>query len=263
MAEVMERVNNKNNTETTLSNVATELVTEEVDLREKILDLRKKVESSFVELAETLYEVYTHASFAGWGFENFKEYCEEELQIKYRRCAYMVSIAQKVEVLGLSWDDIKEIGWTKSRALIPILGSEQSDRTPQEWIDRAHDMTVKAIEEEVKTVRSNEKAIDDASTERTEVETKYTFTFDESQMQLLADTLETAKSIYEVKNSSDAMEAICYHWSMENADQNLPDLSSAMSVIEKVYGVKLKEDDENQESLMEIAENNGGVNYNG
>jgi hypothetical protein len=214
-----------------------EISTDPVELRERILDLRTKIETSFVELAQCLFDVHENCDFASWGFATFKEYCEEELQIKYRRCAYMVQIASKVKELGFSWDVLKELGWTKARVLIPVLGREETGRTSEAWIEYAKGKTVKALEVEVAEVKKSESAIAGIKTRDTEI--RYSVVFDETQLQLVSDTIDSAKDLYDVKKPADALAAICYEWSVSQAEE-LPDFEITKKHIEKMYGVKLE-----------------------
>ena len=214
-----------------------EIGTDPVELRERILDLRTKIETSFVELAQCLFDIHENCDFASWGFATFKEYCEEELQIKYRRCAYLIQIASKVNELNLSWEILKELGWTKARVLIPVLGREDSGRTSEEWIEYSKGKTVKALEVEVAEVKESENAIAGISKDTTEI--RYSVVFDESQLQLVSDAIDSAKDLYDVKKPADALESICYEWSVQQAEK-IPDFEVTKKHMEKLYGVKLE-----------------------
>jgi len=50
--------------------------------RYEVLDKAKRFKSSWVELGEKLLEVSHRGSFRQWGYQNFEEYCVQEIRIK-------------------------------------------------------------------------------------------------------------------------------------------------------------------------------------
>jgi hypothetical protein len=50
--------------------------------RYEVLDKAKKFKSSWVELGEKLLQVSSKGRFREWGYQNFEEYCVQEIRIK-------------------------------------------------------------------------------------------------------------------------------------------------------------------------------------
>jgi len=50
--------------------------------RYQVLDKAKRFKSSWVELGEKLLQVSTKGHFREWGYQNFEEYCVQEIRIK-------------------------------------------------------------------------------------------------------------------------------------------------------------------------------------
>jgi len=50
--------------------------------RYQVLDKAKRFKSSWVELGEKLLQVSTKGRFREWGYQNFEEYCVQEIRIK-------------------------------------------------------------------------------------------------------------------------------------------------------------------------------------
>jgi len=224
-----------------IQNVLTELVVE-VPIREELKDLRNNIETSYVEMAKKLHEVWAGALFVEWGFQNFKEYVEEELGINVRRCQYMVAIAETVQRLSISWEDLRGIGWTKARIISPMLGNDKSDKTTAEWIALANTSSVKVLETTVKEAKKQSEAVDSIRDDDRSNETKYTFFLQEEQLKLLVDALDTAKEVYDVKKDTEALENILYQWSSDNAGGMTSKLSldEMIKYVERSYAVSLE-----------------------
>jgi len=225
-----------------VNNVLAELVVE-VPIREELKDLRNNIETSYVEMAKKLHEVWAGALFVEWGFQNFKEYVEDELGINVRRCQYMVAIAETVQRLNISWEDLRGIGWTKARIISPMLGTDKSDKTTEEWIELANNSSVKVLESHVKDAKKQADAVDSIrGDEDKSNETKYTFFLQEEQLKLLVDALDTAKEVYDVKKDTEALENILYQWSSDNAGGMTSKLSleEMIKYVERSYAVSLE-----------------------
>ena len=215
----------------------------DVPLRDELVALKNDIENCYTSLAEGLYQAHNNAHYLDWGFETFKDYCEEELGIKYRRVQYMVQIASTVKKLGIAWDDIREIGWTKARNLVPMLNMENSGRTIKEWLDFAAGTTVLGLEAEVKEVKAQAKSISGAleGGEAKASETKYSLYLNEEQLSIVTNAIESAKSMFDVMKDTEALENICYQWAADNGGETVKaSLEETMAYTERAYGVILQ-----------------------
>ena len=62
--------------------------------RYEVLDKAKRFKSSWVELGEKLLQVSTKERFRDWGYQNFEEYCAQEIKIK-RGTAEKLTVAYR------------------------------------------------------------------------------------------------------------------------------------------------------------------------
>lgn len=85
------------------------------------------------------------------GRADFKSYVQEVHGFGVSKAFYLVNIYNAVVGLGLSWKDLKPVGWSKLKELAPILTKDNA----AEWLARAADpaMTVLKLHALVKAAR--------------------------------------------------------------------------------------------------------------
>lgn len=94
---------------------------------QRVLDLQHRVEKTYFELAEELYDISSERLFKaiGPGYNSFEEYVTKELGLGYRKAKYLASIwwwfgeEQKAHPALTSL--ATEIGWTKARELVEVV----------------------------------------------------------------------------------------------------------------------------------------------
>jgi hypothetical protein len=220
------------------------------NIREQILDTRRRIEESFVQFAEQLHDIWRNGYFLQWGYSSFREYVEDELSLKYRRARYLTSIASAVQELGLDWSDVQAIGWTKARSLLPYLRNNDSQNS-DEWLEYARESTVKELENRIKTgVAPSEEESD----VQVPTKVKYTLEFDLEQSQLFSDCVEHAQRMFDVDDIPDAVESIFYDW-MARAGTTLSkaSLQEVADWLYDTYGVTTmshNNDDSEEESII-------------
>lgn len=202
------------------------------EVREKIIEEAKKIDEGYQKLAQLLYECYDNNYYIRWGFSNFREYCESE-GLHYRRSKYLVSIAQVVKELDIAWEDIEGIGWTKMRALIPIL-EEQRDKG--DWLDLAKIHSVKELEALVRDSKIGGISSSGGGGKIISVNLRLT----PSQAEIILQALDHAKRVVETDNPEMGFEEMAYRYYMDNEGE--PDRLSLETIIayaERNYGVEL------------------------
>lgn len=211
-----------------------------IPVRERILDTRKRIEADFIYFAEDLYEIWESSIYMHWNYDSFRAYVEDELHIKYRRARYFVAIAQSVHTLGLNWSDIESIGWTKARILLPFL-KKGTDLGDDFWLEYAEEHSVSELQTEIQKIKT---AIPETTSEVVEPEVElatYTFKADAAQAQLLNDTLEHAKRMFDVNSNIEALESILYDWQMRVGTQiEALDVNSIIDWVTETYNIELE-----------------------
>jgi hypothetical protein len=211
-----------------------EIVTRSNIVRQDILAAASLIDESYQNLAKLLHETYDNGYYLRWGFENFKEYCEKEVGVQYRKARYLVGIAEAIKDLGIEWDDIEGIGWTKMRTLIPML---KEDGVVGDWLEIAKQYTVKELEALVKDAKLG---FDIGSSGGDKIVT-LTFHMTPEQSEIITDALDTAKKASETTDNVLAFEQMAFDYVM--AQGEVPERTSLESLVkfaEVHYGVELQ-----------------------
>lgn len=118
-------------------------VDEHSDLRRTILSLREKADEDYWALGIALCEAYDKSYYRGWGFDSWKEYVEQELDIHLRKAQYLVKLQEWFSSMTPAiqkW--MRSLGWTKARMLMSVVTQENA----QEWKRMVEGKTVMQIE---------------------------------------------------------------------------------------------------------------------
>jgi hypothetical protein len=209
----------------------TDLAKRAGEVRDLIQKEKKNIEKGYIALAQLLHETWENAYFIRWAYDSFQEYCQEELGIQYRRAKYYVSIADTVKKLGIEWEEIEDIGWTKMRVLLPII-----EEDPKGWITLAEAHPVRELEAMVKDAK--DLGIDITS-QGDEKVISLSLKMTQSQADIIFSALDKAKEAIESESNEMALEQISYDYVMSIEDTNTP-LPNIISWIERNYGVKIE-----------------------
>lgn len=196
---------------------------------EGLLDLVKEtVEdrgSMDYRLGGLLYHIALDGTFEAEGEEyvgakGFTKYCEEVLEIGYRKAKYLVNIYYQFNKLGIAGEKVAKIGWTKARAIAETASIAESDEAVSFTKKDANalvkmasspDTTVKSLDEHIKaTYRSG-----DAVKEKF---LNIKISVPEIRGTQLLDIIEAAKEQFETEDTSEAVAKILEEWSMEMAE---------------------------------------------
>jgi len=208
-------------------------VSRAIKVRKEVIDLRKTIETNYLELAKRFSEIREKQYYRDYGFQSFASYCEMELGIKSRRAIYLSDIWNMVSEYHLSIPQIRSIGWTKAKELTRVLTADNA----KELIALAKDMSVGELQQEVRKLASPGVTVTPPPTTLTKIE----FRLDESEADVITSALEAAKSMIETENGTTALEHICSTWLQEHEDAAPPSVESIIAYVKRVFGVDLVE----------------------
>jgi len=218
---------------TDLEGTKGEIVSRSNEVRKQILDAAIIIDESYQSLAKLLHETYDNGYYLRWGFENFKEYCEAEVGVQYRKARYLVGIAEVIRDLSIAWEDVEGVGWTKMRALIPILKEEG---IVGDWLEIAKEYSVKDLEKLVK----DQKAGFDIGASGGDRIVTLTFRMTPEQSEIVTDALDTAKKVSETTDPVLALEQMAFDYVMQQGDgPSKTPLELLIKFAEAHYGVEL------------------------
>lgn len=122
----------------------------EVAVRRSLVELTADITRHTFDVAELLYEVQEKKLYGKWGFENFSEYAERELNLKVRKAQYLARIVKVCREVGVKRADYEQVGVTRLREICTLdpettfYDSEQKEHTPM--VDHIVDLLSRAVE---------------------------------------------------------------------------------------------------------------------
>ena len=203
-------------------------------VRENLERAVERMENSYIELAQLLKETWDKEYIRFWGYSTMKEYVENDLGISYRKARYLIGIAKTVEDLHLSWDQVRNIGWTKVRELVPYVDKSNVN----EWLDRADNLSVRELKEEVNRSRATGELVE--ITPREEKIASLNLRLRDEEMSAIMDAVDEAKRELGTEETGIALHHICCDYLARSGGSiaRLP-LETIVDWIREVYGVAL------------------------
>ena len=212
-----------------------EAVEEHADVRRKVLALREKADENYWELGSTLEEVYKNDMYRSWGFDSWKEYVEQEVDINIRKAQYLVKLQEWFGTMTPAiqkW--MRELGWTKARMLMHVVTQENAS----EWKNRCEGKTVAEIEAMLKS--ENDDGDGDDGGSDTTVEKSKTLSI-KGMFPDIMDVWEKASAhaadIGETEKACQMLNLICIDYLASNT--NIMTKEDHLKKMEKQLGLKL------------------------
>lgn len=167
-------------------------------------------DANYFRLGGVFSRISKEKLYESEGFDSFKTFVELKYGIQYRKAMYWVSIYDSLIESGVSWNKVKDVGWTKLKDLAPILTIENVD----EWVNRAMNSTVLQLQESIAKHKTGSLANSGITPEDDHKSPVTTFTVKvhEDQKTVIREAVDKAK--IEAKTDFDgvALEAICMNY---------------------------------------------------
>jgi hypothetical protein len=238
--------------------VSTKQAPREVTVREGILEKYKQIETGYIDLAQLMSEAYHREYHLKWGFKDFREFCDSELGMHYRKALYLVDIWDKVKTLNLSRAKVEKLGWTKMKDIAQVVTAENA----KEWMDKAEKMTTREVSEAVKVSRSPDRT----ATGTVPHITTMTLKMSEAETRVVMEAVEEAKKMTQSDNTVVALEMICQDWlEAKGVAPERTTLEDHVAWLQTAYGVDItwkaktvaeeeKAEEEKTEKVLEKAD---------
>lgn len=204
----------------------------------KALSLRSEIELKFWELGEVLYHIFQNQYFLEYGYPNWKDFCSQVLDIKWRTATYLKDIYGKFTSLGVKGEEIAGVGWVKLKELLPIIDK----KNVREWIKVAKDKNISLVQLNARV----KYALGKISKEEAERPPRTIgFKLYEEQLESVKRALEIAKRMTGSENYGYLLEMICaeflitYDTVGEN-ESRLEISKRILSRMEKAFSIEFK-----------------------
>jgi ribosomal protein L12E/L44/L45/RPP1/RPP2 len=211
------------------------------DIRKMVLDLRSRMDDSFKSVAKLLFTVYKRSLFVRWGFKDFGEYVEKDLNFSYRKAMYLTNIwswytehVTRQDVLDAIW---VEIGWAKAKELVGIIDDDNAD----DWLEKARNMNaIELAAAAKKYLEAKDGKEGSKKKEKNEAADKtLSFKLTESQKANVLQALEMAGKMSGSDKKGHNLDLMSTNFLATNADSVAKDQMEFLSTLERQYGILL------------------------
>lgn len=201
-----------------------------LDLRAHIVEVRKQIDSLFLDLAKGLSEIYHKEYYVDWGYKTFESYVIGELDYSYRKAKYLVEVWDHVKNTELDISRIEAVGWTKMSNIARIMNDDNAEL----WLEKAEKLTVRDLNVEVKQV------IDSSIPDTRPKVTYMKFRLDSVDASIINEAITESSRINDTPDVALALAQICDEWLLSKG--TLPKATSLeehIQFLNKVFGVTL------------------------
>ncbi len=126
---------------------------DEAAVLQGVKEWRSREATSFFEIGGYLNAMQTNGWFGG--HKDLKEFCIADLGIGYRTARYFISCYDLIITLGLTYDQVSSMGWSKLKELAANPGVLTPDNL-LEWVKKADDLNAIDFAEAVKQAAGKE-----------------------------------------------------------------------------------------------------------
>lgn len=214
--------------------------------RQRIEDAIRGANVAFYDLSMGLLEAYENDYAKDWGYDNWTQYVEGKLDMKYRTAYYMVEIAKAVRQLGISKERVQKIGWTKLKEITGVITSKPNES--EKYLDMAENMSTselrEALHSEVKLTEGKE---------ATAAIMRMSLKFEGDAAGIMSDGLSLAYGDIGKEDVSLALSHIVGEWLLaRGGNVQSSTLEDWVAYIKKVYGVTMVKatDEEGIDALL-------------
>lgn len=216
------------------------------DIREKILDIKRVIDDSYLDLGRLLYKTLHLKLYLQWGYAGFSDYCAGELGFQERKAQYFIALWKKIRVeLGLNEDQIKGLGWTKLKEIAPILTKENADEVISGVMTggkHGQPMSVREVQSYADDLRGGDDDDGDAGRGSPGEEKLQNFSVKlfPAQLQTVQDALTLAKKVYESDKQCYLLSSLCLEWQAQHLEGSDEDrLQHFLAQIEQRFKIKV------------------------
>jgi len=171
--------------------------------------LLESVDATYIRLGGILTVIRDHAWWHEEGYPTFKELLEGKIGLKYRKAMYLVQIYEDLINSGVTWGEVKSLGWCKLKEISPVITKDNVE----EWVAKAQNLTVLQLREVVskfkaQVLESTPVSPDTLSTTTTTLSIKC----HEDQKSTIKQAIDKAKGEAHTEYDAVALEAVCINY---------------------------------------------------
>jgi hypothetical protein len=214
--------------------------------KDRIIRAMRGYNTALYDIALGLAEAYDKDYAPVFGYSNFAEFVETELDMKYRSAYYMVEIAHVVTKIGIAPEQVNRIGWSKMKSIASYI--QEKPEEADKYLEMAETLSSAKLQEALKSeVKFTEGK--DASGHTLRLSMK----LDGDAASIVNDALALAYGDIGREDTALAIQHITSEWMVaRGSTPSGASLEDWIKYLEKAYGVKLVRtaDEETLDALL-------------
>ena len=183
------------------------------DLLHRVDELFEERERNWFDLCVTLSRVYDEALYGAAGYKKFSEYVADKCPVNYRTAMWAVINGQRIRQLGISREQVAEIGFTKFKEICNLMSETTTKDEAIGLINRAKTMSFREVQNfvrEERTVREGGELVK---------YTTLTFRFRDESAEVVKAGIATAKEYFNTEFDEEAIESLILDWDLNRDPQ--------------------------------------------
>lgn len=214
-----------------------------VDITGELNKAIKAQDENWYDLAKWCREAYDNTIWEVEGYPDIKLYIAGALsgKLEYRKFNYLVFVGGVFKKVGVTKEQVAELGWTKAKDLAHLM-TEGAIEDNLKLIENAKNMSADEVANFVRTQRKIEATGDVPRTKMT-----LRFSLWDEPAQVVTVCLERAKQLVGIDDDNMALEYICKDWAARLTDTTADaNIISSLYKPEEVDTAKLQKKHETQ-----------------
>ena len=159
-----------------------------------------KIREYSLEFYKYLYDVWNTSSYKEAGFNTFKQYVEESLDIPYKEVKYIVFAVKRAKELGLL-NKLTPQEWHRFCVIASVITIDNQ----KEWLEKMVGLSISELKKEVSVYKKNKKA-------KSNKKIRFICQLTKEQEDVILTAIETAKKKWKIDTTGDVLFNICYEW---------------------------------------------------
>lgn len=208
----------------------------------RVEELKKIVDTAYVEISKLLYEVQQKCYWRKEGFDSFENYLESKLQFKDRKGWYFVSIYKNLVVdAKVPEARLAEVEWTLAAQVASLPSEELKNGKAEKWLDKAMTKNRAELIAEVRTVKNRYKEEGEAKSETEVVITEDFYLYPDQHknvMKALNMAREIASGMNKPMKKGHLLDMICLEFNSGRMEEGEVKLNWILEQVERVFGVE-------------------------
>jgi hypothetical protein len=202
---------------------------EPAQLLHKAVAIKTEIEGKFWEMGSILHVIFNRQYYVDYGYHDWKDFCNDVLEMKWRTATYLRDIYVKFTSLGCKAEDCVGVGWAKLKELLPVVNKSNV----KYWLQEAKkkNVSIAVLNAKVRV------ALGKMTPEEAEkLPQSLSFRLYEEQSESVERALDLARRMTGSDSRGYQLEMICaeFRATYESAEENFPKNKTVKDLVEKI-----------------------------